>query len=154
MCLNQHVKEWTLKRLHLGWFISISLYYLSIGCECPDEEAVEVVVVVAVITLGCQWWCGGARLVVARCPVVAWSQCTLVLVQAGAGVACAQLGSVACRVNTLGTARYQPVRETGLVKNILSSCKLTAAAKHVAGFIVTCTVSIFYKHYESFQKFL
>ena len=56
MCLNQHVKEWTLKRLHLGWFISISLYYLSIGCECPDEEAVEVVVVVAVITLGCQWW--------------------------------------------------------------------------------------------------
>ena len=155
MCFNQHVKEWTLKRLHLGWFISISLYYLSIGCECPDEEAVEVVVVVAVITLGCQWWCGGARLVVARCPVVAWSQCTLVLVQAGAGVACAQLGSVACRVNTLGTARYQPVRETGLVKNILS---------HLANLQqqLTCcriysdlhTVSIFYKHYESFQKFL
>ena len=105
-----------------SWMVyqHLPLYYLSIGCECPDEEAVEVVVVVAVITLGCQWWCGGARLVVARCPVVAWSQCTLVLVQAGAGVACAQLGSVACRVNTLGTARYQPVRETGLVKNILS----------------------------------
>ena len=103
-----------------SWMVyqHLPLYYLSIGCECPDEEAVEVVV--AVITLGCQWWCGGARLVVARCPVVAWSQCTLVLVQAGAGVACDQLGSVACRVNTLGTARYQPVRETGLVKNILS----------------------------------
>ena len=50
-------------------FTCISLYYLSIGCECPDEAV--VVVEEAVITLGCTRQAGLATSG-ARCLVLAW----------------------------------------------------------------------------------
>ena len=87
-----------------------------------------MVVVVAVITLGCQ--CGGGARLVARCPVVAWSQCTDTGPGPGRGwgglCSVGQCGlqgehSGHCQVST-------SLRNWTCEEHSLSSCKLTAAA--------------------------